>query len=442
MAEKAVYSEFDEKTQLILKSRKNSNLIVDLLVYLDNKNEDHIVKTISCLKRVFMKHLSKRLWHQAFENARQFTHVSDGDLDSAIGDGDSSLKFPPKDHVADDNNAEMVFAKWIHEKYLDFVRKLLDFLGTKETHVEKATLDSLMELLFADHKAIVSSKFQKLSYYFPNTLFYKIISHMLHGGNGQEDLIEYFANQYLSYDDIKFYCMKNIQSILATKTDKEDIFNKQIAFTFISNIYSFLKSISPPKEDNESLNLFVNTNINESTAQDILGSKEFSKKFSAAWLSFLRLHLPPIIQKKVLLNLHTKVMPFLDDPKLLVDFLTDSYNVKGATSLLALNGLFILIHQYNLDYPEFYKKLYNLFDASVFHSKYKDRFFHLSDLFLSSTHLPSYLVAAFIKRLARLSLTAPPDGIRIIITFIENLLKRHPSCKTLIHRKQVCLFYN
>ena len=37
----------------------------------------------------------------------------------------------------------------------------------------------------------------------------------------------------------------------------------------------------------------------------------------------------------------------------------------------------------------------------MLHVKYRARFFHLSDLFLSSTHLPEYLVAAFVKRLAR-----------------------------------------
>lgn len=36
------------------------------------------------------------------------------------------------------------------------------------------------------------------------------------------------------------------------------------------------------------------------------------------------------------------------------------------------------------DYPDFYKKLYNLLEPSVFHVKYRARFFHLANLFLSS----------------------------------------------------------
>ncbi|MGH0169164.1 UNVERIFIED_CONTAM: hypothetical protein FKN15_056001 [Acipenser sinensis] len=86
------------------------------------------------------------------------------------------------------------------------------------------------------------------------------------------------------------------------------------------------------------------------------------------------------------------------------------------------------------DYPDFYKKLYSLLEPSIFHVKYRARFFHLADLFLSSSHLPVYLVAAFAKRLSRLALTAPPQALLMVIPFICNLIRRHPSCRVLIHR--------
>lgn len=49
--------------------------------------------------------------------------------------------------------------------------------------------------------------------------------------------------------------------------------------------------------------------------------------------------------------------------------------------------------------------------------------------------LPAQLVAAFIKRMARLGLSSPPASIVIIIPLIYNLLKRHPTCMQLIHGK-------
>ena len=113
-----------------------------------------------------------------------------------------------------------------------------------------------------------------------------------------------------------------------------------------------------------------------------------------------------------------QVIPFLPRPLLLTDFLLTSYSVGGAISLLALSSVYTLISQHNLEFPQFYIKLYQLFAPEVMHVKYRARFFHLSSLFLSSTHLPEYLVAAFVKRLARLCLTAPAHCIPMALRFV------------------------
>lgn len=52
--------------------------------------------------------------------------------------------------------------------------------------------------------------------------------------------------------------------------------------------------------------------------------------------------------------------------------------------------------------------------------------------YIYCSHLPELLVAAFIKRLARLTLIAPPTDIKIMVAFIGNLLIRHPALKVLI----------
>lgn len=53
------------------------------------------------------------------------------------------------------------------------------------------------------------------------------------------------------------------------------------------------------------------------------------------------------------------------------------------------------------------------------------------------SHLPATLIASFIKRLARLSLSAPPAAIVMLIPFTYNALKQHPALMTMIHRDQV-----
>lgn len=100
--------------------------------------------------------------------------------------------------------------------------------------------------------------------------------------------------------------------------------------------------------------------------------------------------------------------------------------------MLALQGVFTLIQQQNLTYPNIYEKLYSMFEPEIFHTKFKARLFYLADIFLSSISLPEILVAAFVKRLARLSLVAPPQDIVIILYFIGNLVIRHPGLKRLM----------
>lgn len=174
----------------------------------------------------------------------------------------------------------------------------------------------------------------------------------------------------------------------------------------------------------------------EVKALNVRSLQKHQKQFSDAWLAFLRLPLSSTLRKQVLVSLHSEVIPHMMDPRLLLDFLTYSYDEGGVIGLLALNGLFLLMNQHHLDYPDFYVKLYQLLEPSVFHVKYMQRFFHLLDTFLQSTHLALYLIAAFVKKIARLSLSAPPNGVMVAAVCVCNLLKRHPNCMVLLHRKE------
>lgn len=158
------------------------------------------------------------------------------------------------------------------------------------------------------------------------------------------------------------------------------------------------------------------------------------KQGQKAWLTLLGSGLDKDARKEVLRNLTHNIVPWFQNVELLMDFLTDSYNIGGATSLLALSGLFYLISEKNLDYPDFFKKLYSLLDADLLYSKHRSRFFRLLNTFMSSTHLPAALVASFIKRLSRLALDAPPAAIVAVVPWVYNLLKSHPTCTFMIHR--------
>ncbi|KAF7365435.1 Ribosome biogenesis protein Noc4 [Mycena venus] len=163
--------------------------------------------------------------------------------------------------------------------------------------------------------------------------------------------------------------------------------------------------------------------------------------FTRAWLALLpKLSAVRDVEKSKSLSsralsvMHRGVMPHLTRPVLIMDWVGGCVDHGGSIGLLALNALFVLMKEYNLDYPSFYTKLYAFLDRDVLHSKHRARFFRLTELFLSSTHLPATLLASFIKRLARLSLSAPPAAVIMIIPFTYNTLKRHPALMAMIHR--------
>ena len=156
-----------------------------------------------------------------------------------------------------------------------------------------------------------------------------------------------------------------------------------------------------------------------------------------SWLALLRLPLPQDVQRRVLLAIPSRVLPFMSDrqPLLLADFLTDALKTpSGATPLLALQSLFTLMIRHGLDFPNFYPRLYELLSTDTAHAKYRAKFFHQLDSFLSSPVLPAYVAASFAKRLARISLVAPLGVALFAVPAIYNLVRRHPQILPLLHR--------
>ena len=398
-----------EKTKAILESDTNSNFIVDILELSETQDEKVLVGFIRSAHKIFTTFSSRG---KLFRSSKQKRSLEEeGSLD-------------PQD----------VFRSWLHDKYLLTLTRLLHLLRVGSQNVKEFALCTLMKFLVEEAKHDRNSKSTDR---FPTVLFKKTCDALFDGRYSMKNCIERFA-EYLEYDDVRFYVLKNLTKVLGDALNSEE---SQRRF-LVENAFAMLSQVKMKKQNEDMTNLLIEVkqrkNENsEKNEYSFLELKNHQKAFSSAWLALLRLPLSSEVHKKVLLNLNTDVLPHMTDPKLLMDFLTDSYNTGGVTSLLALNSLFVLIHQYNLDYPDFFKKLYALFEPNIFYLKYQARFFHLADLFLMSTHLPAYLVAAFVKRLSRLSLSAPPSGAMLAIPFVCNLMKRHPSVAVLIHRKQV-----
>lgn len=195
-----------------------------------------------------------------------------------------------------------------------------------------------------------------------------------------------------------------------------------------------LTAIDSVPESKEELEDFYVTEPKKMT-HVLYSLNQHKQRAQGAWLALMGLDMGKEQRKSILKIMATTIAPWFTKPELLMDFLTDSYDARGSTSLLALSGIFYLISERNLDYPDFYRKLYSLLDAELLHSKHRSRFFRLLDTFLGSTHLPAVLVASFIKRLSRLTLNSSPSGVVAVVPWIYNLLKKHRTCTFMIHRE-------
>lgn len=265
-----------------------------------------------------------------------------------------------------------------------------------------------------------------------------ILSKLLSTTKSNKQLIGLLKeNGTTAHVDVIYYAWKAMPKLTLKPAKATDL--------YVQNYFDLVAAMPiNTKAFNESPSLLCNSSSSSSNAADstidfttTLPYETIKKALNKCWQTATGWHLSAANHKQMLMLLITVVLPHLHNPILMTDFFMDSLEIGGQMSVLALQGVFVLCQQSNIAYPNIYEKLYSLFTPEIFHANYKARLFYLADIFLSSTHLPKTIIAAFAKRLARLSLAAPPQDIAVIIYFVENLLMRHPEVKRLLMAESV-----
>lgn len=144
-----------------------------------------------------------------------------------------------------------------------------------------------------------------------------------------------------------------------------------------------------------------------------------SREFSKAWLLLLSCPMSQKTVKLILKHLPDNVVPYLQNPLLLADYLSTTVKRKGIVAVLALESLFHMIVKYNLDYPNYFSVLYDLCSPDVFAARYRTKFMHLLHNSLKSTNIPAYVAGAFIKKLVRLCLEIPGPAVMFCLTQVK-----------------------
>ena len=408
-------SEIVNLSQQILSSRKNANKISQLI-------------DLICINDTERPEVTAPLC--AMENAvTVFTHLfENGDI----------LFEKPTENPKTDLSSVIQYKLWIGEHFIDCLRNMLNCLTKVSISNQEQILTHIMELLRLKFSVIFSQNSNpNLKNYCQD--IYALLNKLLLNNNSVE-LVQTFCS-YVDYDDVRYVVLKGISA-----TIKEFAKSNQISDQVLEYIFLVLKDIAaymPDSEDNDSPNSFLLTKkvfaelIKLEKKPNLLLLEAQRNAFGGAWLEFLKQPLSASLHKEILIILHNLLIPNFSKPRLLADFLTRSFHQGGGLALLGLHGLFVLVNEYNLEYPDFYKNLYTLLHPRIFDKKYKNRFFNLLQRFLSSTHIPSYIVAAFVKKMSRLLLVAPPYGILVILNLISTLIHTHPSIAYLINNENL-----
>jgi len=386
--ENPVVKDIRSKGTEFLADRKNANMLVELLALLDPAEPaSSIVAAIQAMKRIFIVTMDKQ-----------------------------TLK-KPKDG---DGSGEAVWSGWMLERLEDGFKRLLDLVNHKKASVVNLAVSTIMNLLQSQN---LSRKTKGWSSDELKTLQNLVLCFASTKTSSQIPLAAF--QEFLVYSDVSLHFLSVLSRIVSKAVTGE-----KTNFIFVDNIVSCLETFQMPAEtEYKASKAFMKSDEENPSEPDY---QQLKKNFGSLWITTLRCKFNLDQYKRSLILLNEKVIPLLPRPLLVTDFLLSCYAVGGAISMLALSGVFTLISKYNLEYPEFYTKLYQLFTIEIFHVKYKARFFHMSDVFLSSTHLPENLVAAFVKRIARLALQAPAESVPLCIKFIHNLLHRHRGLVNLI----------
>ena len=316
---------------------------------------------------------------------------------------------------------EITIVNWLKARYAEYTEHLRGKITDLNDYEQGTALVLLMRL--------VKEAAGKDENVWRTGLFSDLLQAVLSSPQSslaREELLEKYVEEY---DDIRFFTLQGVSRLLDKTTAKDQI-ESGVLIDHTLEILTTTENL--PQSSEEISNFFVESSLSKS---GIRSANSHRKAAQDAWLAILRQPLTTSQRKTILNKVITHIAPILTHPELLMDFLTTSFDTGGATSLLALSGLFHLITSRNLDYPNFYQKLYSLVRADILHSKHRSRFFRLLNTFLSSTHLPATLVASFIKQLSRLALSAPPAGIVAVIPFVYNMLQRHRHCTFMLHRE-------
>ncbi|XP_045456524.1 nucleolar complex protein 4 homolog B [Melitaea cinxia] len=398
---KMISAQLRNKANEFLNSRKHANNLADILQMFEAETENYTPLLLTI--EVIFTELLKR-----------------GDLIQHI------VPLKPIDH-----SPEAEYTRWLCDCYEAAINCALECMRRGRTSSRLQALVTACKLLQAEGKHPLE---QTTGYFFPSVRLKNIFAVLLDSETSMSAPIARFQ-EFTEYRDVQQHGLK-VLSTLA--------FRKSPSPMYMQNFLELLDKLLAAEIPTES-KAKCKDRDNDENEMKVLCAAEGKPNFpfnpamcrrlaNRCWSYACQWPLceEPRTHRRALLLLVERLMPLLTKPHLATDMLCDSLDAGGPISMLALQGVLELVRHHNIDYPDMYDRLYAMFEPEMFATRYKKRLMHLTDIFLSSTHLPESLVAAFAKRLSRLALVGSPEDAKGLLQLVANLLMRHPALKRMI----------
>ncbi|ORC93485.1 U3 small nucleolar RNA-associated protein 19 [Trypanosoma theileri] len=256
-------------------------------------------------------------------------------------------------------------------------------------------------------------------------------------------------------DDLWFFLYRAAATFLERSAKKRTRDGNVDMSTFVVNVFVLFYGHVPPKLSSlhlqwgflrkeksqyESSESYVHSNAAErrkalmTSVLSVFSERAHRHYFTGLWMPCLHHAAAASLHLHLLHRMGDVILPYLTNPLVVADYLSGCFASGGLVAVLALHGIFLLVLDHGLEYPQYYQQLYTLLTPDAFSSRHRYDLFRLLDLSLSSIRVPSYVAAAFIKKVARVAMLSPSPVLYFVLPFIRKVLQRHPNCLALIHR--------
>jgi hypothetical protein len=134
-----------------------------------------------------------------------------------------------------------------------------------------------------------------------------------------EQLLKGLINELNRFDDFRYYFYKNIAKIIKKRGGEGLVCN---------TIFLILSRLEPHRPV-ERITMACKSDLKGLQGDknnQILVEKQYQSAFSECWLAFATLPFDSTLYQQILEMIHKKVIPFMINPTLLMDFFVDAYN--------------------------------------------------------------------------------------------------------------------